>query len=51
MDKKTVELSNCFDVVKKRERVIVVGIRNDIYKEKGDFVFPEKPNKNNWIKN
>lgn len=38
-----------YGVPQKRERVIVVGIRNDIYNEKGDFVFPEKPNKDNWI--
>ena len=31
-----------YGVPQKRERVIVVGIRNDIYAEKGDFVFPEK---------
>lgn len=38
-----------YGVPQKRERVIIVGIRNDIYTKKGDFSFPNKPNKDNWI--
>lgn len=38
-----------YGVPQKRERVIIVGIRNDLYAEKGDFAFPEAPNKSNWI--
>ena len=38
-----------YGVPQKRERVIIVGIRNDIWKERGDFVFPAKTNAGNWI--
>ena len=38
-----------YGVPQKRERVIIVGIREDIWKEKGNFVFPEKPNEGNWV--
>ena len=38
-----------YDVPQKRERVIIVGIRNDIWEEKGDFVFPAKTTENHWV--
>ena len=38
-----------YGVPQKRQRVIIVGIRNDIWEEKGDFVFPEKTNENDWV--
>lgn len=38
-----------YGVPQKRERVIIVGIRNDIWKEKGDFIFPQKTNDGNWV--
>lgn len=38
-----------YGVPQKRERVIIVGIRNDIWKEKGDFVFPQKTNEGDWV--
>lgn len=38
-----------YGVPQKRERVIIVGIREDIWKKKGNFVFPEKPNEGNWV--
>lgn len=38
-----------YGVPQKRERVIIVGIRNDIWKEKGDFIFPQKTNEGNWV--
>lgn len=38
-----------YGVPQKRERVIIVGIRNDIYNEKGNFLFPEPTNENNWV--
>lgn len=38
-----------YGVPQKRQRVIIVGIRIDIWKKNGDFVFPDKTNENNWI--
>lgn len=38
-----------YGVPQKRERVIIVGIREDIWESKGDFNFPKKPNESNWI--
>ena len=37
-----------YGVPQKRERVIIVGIRNDIWKQQGDFSFPAKTNEENW---
>ena len=37
-----------YGVPQKRERVIIVGIRNDIWEQRGDFVFPAKPHEGNW---
>ena len=38
-----------YGVPQKRERVIIVGIRNDIWKLKGDFVFPKKTHEEKWL--
>jgi DNA (cytosine-5)-methyltransferase 1 len=38
-----------YGVPQKRERVIIVAVRNDIHKIKGDFVFPEKTTENNKV--
>ena len=38
-----------YGVPQKRQRVIIVGIRNDIWKNNGDFIFPEKTNENDWV--
>ncbi len=38
-----------FGVPQKRERVIIVGIKKEIWENNGDFVFPQKPNAGNWI--
>lgn len=38
-----------YGVPQKRERVIIVGIRNDIWEEKGDFVFPVKTTEHQWV--
>ena len=38
-----------YGVPQKRERVIIVGIRNDIWEKQGNFVFPVKTNKGNWV--
>lgn len=38
-----------YGVPQKRERVIIVGIRSDIWEKKGDFTFPEKTNDGNWV--
>lgn len=45
------ELINAADygVPQKRQRVIIVGIRNDIWEDNGDFIFPDKTNENNWV--
>lgn len=42
------QLIRCADygVPQKRERVIIVGIRNDIKKE---YIYPDAPNKNQWV--
>lgn len=42
------QLIRCADygVPQKRERVIIVGIRNDIKKE---YEYPKAPNENNWV--
>lgn len=37
-----------YGVPQKRERVLIVGIRNDIWEQKGDFVFPAKTHEGNW---
>lgn len=38
-----------YGVPQKRERVFIVGVRNDIWNAKGDFVFPAKTHEGNWI--
>jgi DNA (cytosine-5)-methyltransferase 1 len=42
------QLIRCADygVPQKRERVIIVGIRNDIKKE---YIYPDAPNENKWV--
>jgi DNA (cytosine-5)-methyltransferase 1 len=49
--KVTSSLINASDygVPQKRERVIIVAIRNDIHEIKGDFEFPQKTTENNKI--
>lgn len=37
-----------YGVPQKRERVIIVGIRNDLH-DKAEYVWPIEPNKNNWV--
>ncbi|MBQ2699622.1 MAG: DNA (cytosine-5-)-methyltransferase [Clostridia bacterium] len=37
-----------YGVPQKRERVLIVGIRNDVWEQKGDFVFPAKTHEGNW---
>ena len=37
-----------YGVPQKRERVIIVGIRNDIWELRGDFIFPAKTHEGNW---
>lgn len=37
-----------YGVPQKRERVIIVGIRNDIWEQRGDFIFPAKTHEGNW---
>lgn len=46
-----VRLFNAADygVPQKRERVIIVGIRKDIWEQRGDFIFPAKTNDGNWV--
>ena len=38
-----------YGVPQKRERVIIVGIRNDVCEKIGSFRFPEAPNLWNWV--
>ena len=38
-----------YGIPQKRERVFIVGIRYDIWKEKGDFVFPDKITADSWM--
>ena len=38
-----------YGVPQKRERVIIVGIRNDVCEQTGNFVFPAKTNAGNWV--
>ena len=37
-----------YGVPQKRERVIIVGIRNDLWEKHGDFIFPAKTNDGDW---
>ncbi len=38
-----------YGIPQKRERVFIVGIRNDIFEKKGDFSFPRKTHQGNWV--
>lgn len=38
-----------YGVPQKRERVIIVGIRNDLYEKKGNFHFPPKTTAESWV--
>jgi DNA (cytosine-5)-methyltransferase 1 len=42
--------SKDYEVPQKRERVIILGIRNDIYQKNGDYEFPEKSNNSVLLK-
>lgn len=38
-----------YGVPQKRERVIMVGVRNDLADKHGKFIFPSKTNENSWV--
>lgn len=38
-----------YGIPQKRERVIIVGLRNDIWQKKGDFIFPQKTTSQNRV--
>ena len=38
-----------YGVPQKRERVIIVGIRSDIYEKKGEYSFPKPTNAGKWV--
>ena len=38
-----------YGVPQKRERVIMVGIRNDIFQKNGDYSFPQPTNEGKWV--
>ena len=38
-----------YGVPQKRERVIMVGIRNDIFQQNGDYSFPKPTNEGKWV--
>jgi len=38
-----------YGVPQKRERVIIVGIKNEIYNSNGEFIFPPTTHESNWV--